>query len=255
MARPKKSRRQQQAAETPKPAAAARQATRATARPSAQTDYLYYLVPPVLLAAIFLFIASNQTDKANITAAATPTAKSSSSAPVQSTVAEPPANVIVIPADVNNDHAPYSIPAGSSNILTSDARASQSGYNKSYPAQRAIDGSLANDDQMSIANYSNNNPAWWQADISSTSSISTIVVYGGGSASTGGKLVGGFRIDIEGADGQRISRSFNEMGFALEGYEAWKLDQPIVISNIRITSLNPSSSLVLREVQALTAAP
>ncbi len=211
-------------------------------------NVLAYSIPPVILLAIFGYCATHPfvpAPKPKVAAVAT--ASSASSATSQASSSKEP-------ADLNNGLPNYSWAATQRNFLTSTlSKVSQSATGGSYAASNAIDGSLKNDAKVAQSLPANGS-AWWKADFingSTTGAISTLVIYGGGSASPVGKLKGGFEVTVEGANGQNYTRRFCEEGFALEGYEAWTLDVPTKLRSVTITSLKADTPLVLREVQAI----
>ncbi len=232
------------------------------AAPVAQTkaaperpDYLFYAVPPVILLAIFAYCAKNSRPLPAPTPIVVAAASTNTAAktPANKQVSTDPEE-LVIPPDVNNDLPDYVIPAGQKNVLAG-SEATQSGFAKKFPAQQALDGSTKNDAKVAIAEAAGGRPAWWQADLAGNgAAVNSVVVYGGGSANPAGKLLGGFRVELEDAQGETLSREFHEMGFALEGYEEWKLDAAFNLKTIRVSALNSRSPIILREVLAVGAA-
>ncbi len=174
--------------------------------------------------------------------------------PSKKTKATTPIPTLVIPADVNNDLPAYVIPEGQVNVLAGGkAQATQSGYAKLFPAKLALDGSVKNDDKLSVAEALGGSTAWWQAELAGNgAAVSSIVIYGGGSASPAGKLLGGFEVVIEDVNGDVLTRKFNEQGFALEGHEEWQLDAPITLKTIRVNALARRTPVTLREVLAIS---
>ncbi len=233
-------------------AAPAAQSKAAPERP----DYLFYAVPPVILLAIFAYCAKNSrplpAPQPIVVAAASTTTPTAAKATTNQ--GAEPADELIIPPDVNNDLPDYVIPAGQKNLLAG-SEATQSGFAKKFPAQQALDGSTKNDAKVAIAEAVGGKPAWWQADLAgSAAAVSSVVIYGGGSANPAGKLLGGFRVELEDAQGEILTRDFHEMGFALEGFEEWKLDAAFNLKTIRVSSLNSRSPIILREVLAVGAA-
>ncbi len=221
------------------------------------TDYLFYAVPPVILLLIFFICAKNARPLPVETTTTASGVVVRTEKEKNIAIAEALKPTLVIPADVNNDLPAYEIPAGQQNVLADGkAQASQSGYARKFPAQRSLDGSIQNDDQVSIAEATGGRPAWWQADLAGNgAAVSSIVIYGAGSASPAGKLLGGFEVSLEDVNGEVQTRLFNELGFALEGHEVWKLESPVELKTIRINSLNRRSPIVLREVLAISPQP
>ncbi len=214
---------------------------------SAQKEnILAYSVPPVILLAIFAYCATHPftpAPKPKAEPVAVVTAASSSTAGAESAT-----------GDINDNLPDYTWASPQRNLLTpSLAKVSQSADAATYAATNAIDGSTQNNTKVAQA-LPTDGASWWKADFingASTSAVSTLVIYGGGSASPVGKLKGGFEVTVEGANGQNYTRRFCEEGFALEGYESWTFDVPTKLRTIKITSLKDDAPLVLREVQAI----
>ncbi len=231
-----------------KSAKSARSKSKGKKGSAAQTaNVLAYSIPPLILAIIFGYCATHTF---------VPAPKPKVEPAVASTSSSAPTSTSAQPADVNNDLPDYTWAAPQRNFLTSStAKVSQSATGGNYVASYAIDGSKKNDAKVAQS-LPANGTAWWKADFingSTTGTISTLVIYGGGSASPVGKLKGGFEVTVEGTDGQNFTRRFCEEGFALEGYEAWTLDVPTKLRSITITALKSETPLVLREVQAIGA--
>ncbi len=218
-----------------------------------QKDRLFYIVPPVILLLIFFFCAKNSRPSRDMGAKAI--AANVAQSPTKNKVkAVTPVPTLVIPADVNNDLPAYVIEEGRVNVLAGGkAQAAQSGYARRFPAKLAIDGSTKNDDLISVAEAVGGRSAWWQAEVAGNgAAVSSIVIYGGGSASPAGKLLGGFEVIIEDVNGEVQTRKFNEQGFALEGHEEWQLEAPFTLKTIRINSLAKRTPVTLREVLAIS---
>ncbi len=232
----------------------AAQAAQASKTPAAtqRPDYLFYAVPPLILLLLFAFMKINsQPPSATRATAAAPAAVKKPTTPA---IAKPTAPAApVIPPDVNNDLPAFAIPAGQVNHLADGkAMATQSGFAKKFPAEQSLDGSIQNDAKVSIAEAVGGEPAWWQAELSGNGApVKTVVIYGGGTGNPSGKLLGGFRVELEDVNGETQSRVFHELGFALEGHEAWTLTAPAVLKTIRVSSLNRRSPIILREVLAI----
>lgn len=261
-------------------------------RPSAPRvrvgDLLFFILPPLLVAAAFFVCArfpheghraaSGQLAAASATAPTAASAKASTQTPSAGGSANAktqggasPSTKLVQTAmgtavvtvnepfdpDPNAALAPYAIPEGFANLLQADTPASASATDAAYPLSNATDGSVDNDDAVALALPTEGKPAWaeWTPAPGSTSAVSTVVIYGGGSQSKRGKLCGGFRIELTLADGSRLSRNFCEAGFALEGYEAWTLPRAADVRRLRISSLRNNRLLVLRQVQLIGALP
>ncbi len=232
---------------------------------------VYYMIPLLMLALVFNYCATGSKDSTRGDVASNSSSRVSKKAgkSVADKGADSKAGIassdtprkevkavvkpVVIPKDVNNDLEPYLIAQGSANILAS-ATTTQSGSTKLYSADKAIDGSIENNDSISAAKPAADSPAWWQAELSAPAEVSSVVIYGAGSACSQGKLLGGFEVAITDEAGATQTRRFNEGGYALEGYEAWALEAPIKLKSIKINSLNNKDAIVLREVQAIGAA-
>ncbi len=206
---------------------------------------LAYVVPPLILVAIFGYCATHPfvpAEKTKVEEVVTTPSKTPTSSAA-------PTIVKSEPADINNNLPDYQIAASEQNVINA-AKVSQSGSSKDCVAANAVNGSTANDGRVAQA-LAAGGKTWWKAEFAKAEAVNTIVIYGGGSASPVGKLKGGFEVAVQSADGQSYTKRFCEEGFALEGYEAWKLDAPTTVSSITITSLDSKNALVLREVQAI----
>lgn len=235
-----------------------RRAAEKKAKAAAAKDPLFFILPSTILAGIFAFCAFNENpekiaaiakeEQAAIEAALKPAPKKLAKIETKVDIEAP----LVIPNDLNNDLACFVIPEGDENVITSEAKLSQSGTNNAdYPAANAIDGNIANDRRLAVARP-DSSPAWWMAELAEHKGhVNTIVIYGGASASPEGKLCGGFEVEIQTMEGETLARDFCKQGFALEGHEAWVLPKPVTIKSIKITSLSDKNPIILREVQAL----
>ncbi len=214
-------------------------------------DLAFYIVPPVLVAAVFAFCAlvPNGAAPAKPMAATQPVAKPV--ATVTKPVVEEPKEVL--PTDPNATLPPFAIPAGCENVLEGAELVSCSAEDKDCPAINAIDGSCEDDAHVAVVRPAGGEAAWWKIDASEDHSFSgdTLVVYGGGAKSPAGKLEGGFMVVLELKDNRSMSRTFCEPGFALEGYEAWKLGGMQEVAHVRVIALKKDKPLVLREVQLI----
>ncbi len=247
--------------------------------PARKDGPAFYVVPPLLLAAVFVFCAhvpgpgslfSSETDVAvapPATDAAAPGAAPVDAAAPAATATEGQksagagmgvAMTPSAPADVNDDLPEFAIPEGMESVAEGAELVSVSASREGMPPDNAVDGSCENDGYVAVAlPGADGSSAWWQLDAPQNSSFSanTVVVYGGGSASPAGKLVGGFRVDVTLEDGTVVSRNFCEPGFALEGYEALPLGGDKRVRRVRVTSLRTGTPVVLREVQLIGQAP
>ncbi len=228
----------------------------------------FYIVPPILVVAVFAFCAVvprglPTTAAAPATPAAKPAAVASASKPAAkpaakpaSTPADKPVAVATAPKDVNDGLPEFAIPAGQGNLLEGIESVAVSAPEEGMEAVNAVDGSCENDRYVAVARPAAEGGAWWQASAPGGAAWAgdCVVVYGGGSASPAGKMLGGFRVDLTLEDGNIMSRDFCKEGFALEGHESWKLGGTQRVAALRVTALQPGQPVVLREVQLLGAA-
>ncbi len=156
-------------------------------------------------------------------------------------------------SDVNSALAPYAISEGSKNLLAGAKKVSVSAADDACPATNAVDGSCENDANVAVARPAGGENAWWQVEAAAGKEYAgdCVVIYGGGTNSPAGKLIGGFRVDVEYADGETDSREFCKPGFALEGHEAWQLGNDSGVRSIRVSALRADTPIVLREVQLI----
>ncbi len=225
----------------------------------------FYIVPPVLLAAVFAFCALVPRE---ITAGATtaaPAAVAAASSPGAAVSPAPAPDAAVAGgnnataptpvaatavADLNDGLPEFEIPHGRANLLEGLESVSASTTQEDMEPINAVDGTCDNDRHVATAMPDAQGSAWWQIDAPKGAPLvgDCVVVYGGGSASPAGKMLGGFRVDVTLADGSVLSRNFCEPGFALEGYEAWKLGGDKSARSLRVTALQSGKPVVLREV-------
>ncbi len=203
-----------------------------------EKDPAFYIVPPLLVAAVFAFCAYVPRNAVNF--------KRPSG--VRIVAAEKKARVEM--PDPNASLPDYEMPSGCRNLLEGVTAVNVSAAEAGAPALNAVDGSSANDANVAMARPSGG-PAWWQAELPSARVGQAVVIYGGGSQSPAGKLEGGFRVEVEYAGGGKDSREFCREGFALEGYETMKLGGTQGVKRIRVTSLKSDTPIVLREVQLI----
>ncbi len=226
----------------------------------------FYIVPPVLVAAAFAFCAivprglpapASSARPAAVAGGAKPAAaaKTAPAATVSKSAAKPA--VAAAPRDINDGLPEFAIPAGQENVLEGiESVALSAPKAEDMGAINAVDGSCENDRHVAVAVPGADGEAWWQASAPGGACWAgdRVVVYGGGSASPVGKMVGGFRVDVTLEDGACMSRDFCEQGFALEGYESWNLGGERRVQGLRVTALQPGQPVVLREVQLLGSA-
>ncbi len=248
------------------------QLTVQTPRLAARKDgAAFYIVPPILVAAVFAFcafvprglptVATTSTSKPAAVAASTKPgrlpakAAKSTSKPTTKPVSSP-AVATVAPKDVNDGLPEFAIPAGQENLLEGVESVAVSAQKDDMLAVNAVDGSCENDRHVAVGTPDARGEAWWQAKAPEGAVWvgDRVVIYGGGSASPAGKMLGGFRVDITLEDGKMMSRDFCKQGFALEGYESWNLDSERRVKALRVTALQSGLPVVLREVQLLGAA-
>ncbi len=211
--------------------------------PGAEKDPAFYVVPPLLVAAVFAFCAYVPRELLDFKR------PSAGSALVQ---AERPK--VELP-DPNLSLPEFKLPAGCSNLLQNARAVTVSAEVEGAPALHAVNGSCADDDKVAVAAPGKDKqPAWWQVKLPQGAAAQQLVIYGGGSKSPAGKLVGGFRVEVEYDNSRTQNREFCREGFALEGYETMKLDSGAGVKSIRVTALRPDTPLVLREVQLISAA-
>ncbi len=207
-----------------------------------ERDFAFYIVPPLLVAAVFAFCAYVPRSVLDF--------KRDSGVRV---VAAAKAARVEMP-DPNADLPDYEIPSGCTNLLQGVTAVKSSGELAGAPVLNALDGSCADDANVAVAQPSGSHPAWWQVEVPAGRAGQQLVIYGGGSQSPAGKLVGGFSVDVVYEGGRKDSREFCSDGFALEGYEAMALDSSLPVKRIRVTALTPQTPIVLREVQLIGAA-
>ena len=207
---------------------------------------LYYIIPPMILLFIFLFCGLKLTQMPDDMPVANDTQRS------KSTSTTSPAEVIKPALDLNAGLAAYVVPTGQKNLLAG-AETSLSAGSANAGAELALNGKTEDKAAPAVANAEGGQAAWWKAELAEPQEVQSIVIYGGGPGNPHGKLYGGFEVTLETAAGLSISRKFCENGYALEGYELWKLPNAVGLKSITITSLNADYPLVLREVQAIGA--
>ncbi len=203
----------------------------------ADKDPAFYVVPPLLVAAVFAFCAY---------------------VPRELLAFKRPSGVRVIAAqkmrvelpDPNTSLPEYEIPAGCANLLQGTQIVTASAEAEGTPASNAVNGSCADDAHVAVAHPADGQ-AWWQAELAEPAIGQELVIYGGGSKSPAGKFVGGFQVDVVYGGGSTESRSFCKEGFALEGYETWQLDGSQPVQSIRVSALGKDAPVVLREVQLI----
>ncbi len=205
----------------------------------AEKDPAFYVVPPLLVAAVFAFCAYVPRDAVDFKR---PSAK-------RVVVAAPKLERVTL-ADPNTSLPEYEIPAGCVNLLQGAKSVKVSAAAEGAPALNAVNGSCADDAEVAVAQPSGG-AAWWQVETPSGLAGQELVIYGGGSQSPAGKLTGGFRVEVDYTGGKKASREFCREGFALEGHEHMKLDASQKVKRIRVTALKPEALVVLREVQLI----
>ncbi len=217
-----------------------------------EKDPAFYIVPPVLIAVVYAFCAFVPHDVKPQTPAAT-AAKPAATAKVDRESAPARSGVALAWEDPNTALPEYTMPAGCENVLEGVAGVSVSAAGTGAPAGNAVDGSCENDGHVAVANPAGGENAWWQVEAQDGQPFSgeRIVIYGGGSRSIAGKLVGGFRVEVAFAGGETISREFCQPGFALEGHETWELGGQQSVQSIRVSALKADAPVVLREVQLI----
>ncbi len=231
----------------------------------------FYIVPPVIVAVAFAFcalvprglppvpVAESTAKPAAVTSTAKPAAtKPATSGSAASTArpASPVTPVAASPKDINDGLPEFPIPSGQENLLEGIETVSVSAPKAELDAINAVDGSCENDRHVAVGMPGAGGEAWWQASAPEGAPWAgdCVVIYGGGSASPEGKLIGGFRVDVTLEDGAIMSRDFCEQGFALEGYESWKLGGERRVKSLRVTALQREQPVVLREVMLLGTA-
>ncbi len=205
-----------------------------------EKDPAFYIVPPLLVAALFAFCAYVPRAVLNF---------KHPFAPKYVAASKPRVDL----PDPNINLPLFAIPSGSENLLKGAQRVSVSAEDKEAPARNAVNGSCEDDANVAVALPAGKTPAWWQVEIPAGVMGEELVIYGGGSQSPAGKLIGGFSVEIEYSGGQTVSREFCREGFALEGHETWKLDAAQSVRRIRVSALRPDTPIVLREVQLIGA--
>ncbi len=208
----------------------------------AEKDSAFYVVPPLLVAAVFAFCAYVPREVMNFSL---PSARR---VVVQ---AEKPR--VELP-DPNASLPEYAMPTGCANLLEGAKALKVSAAGEGAPAANAVDGSCADDDRVAVAQPVGNSPAWWQVELPTGQAGQQLVIYGGGSKSPAGKFTGGFSVEVTYEGGQKAQRSFCSEGFALEGYETMKLDTSQKVERVRVTAQKTDAPVVLREVQLISAA-
>ncbi len=203
-----------------------------------EKDPAFYIVPPLLVAAVFAFCAYVPRSVLDF--------RLSSGVRVLEAARAPRVDM----PDPNADLPEFDMPAGCANLLAGATGVTVSAELEGAPALNALNGSCADDAEVAVAQPAGG-PAWWQVDVPGGVAGQQLVIYGGGSQSPAGKLVGGFRVDVEYEGGEKASRSFCRDGFALEGYESWQLEGSAGVKSIRVTALRPDAPVVLREVQLI----
>ncbi len=212
-----------------------------------ESDPAFYIVPPILLAVVFAFCAYvPRTVKK---------AEKVVEKPVVVTPAEPEKPEVVL-TDPNVDLPEYAIPTGMQNALVGAADVRVSAPAADAPAKNAVDGSCENDTHVAVAMPGEGENAWWQVELPAGQGVAAerLVIYGGGSESPVGKFKGGFSVELQFDDGSTELRQFCKQGFALEGYESWKLSGKPAVQRVRVTALKPNAPVVLREVQLIAPA-
>ncbi len=212
---------------------------KATLKPD--KDAAFYIVPPLLVAAVFAFCAYVPRSVLDF--------KRSSGVKL---IAAAKAARVDMP-DPNASLPEYELPTGCANLLQGVGRATVSAALTGAPALNALNGSCADDENVAVAMPADGE-AWWQAELPGGKAGQELVIYGGGSQSPAGKFVGGFSVEVEYSSGETKTRSFCTDGFALEGYETMKLDSAESVKRIRVTALKPHTPVVLREVQLIGSA-
>ncbi len=208
-----------------------------TAQVRKEKDLAFYLVPPVLVAALFAFCA--YVPRSVLSFNRGPAVKVVSA---QKTRVELP--------DPNTSLPGYEMPEGCSNLLRGATAVRVSAAVAESPALNAVNGSSADDANVAVAQPTGNSAAWWQVDMPRAAAGRELVIYGGGSKSPAGKFVGGFSVEVEYEGGEKTMREFCREGFALEGFETMKLNAMENVKRIRVTSLG-GTPVVLREVQLI----
>ncbi len=205
-----------------------------------EKDPAFYIVPPLLLAAVFAFCAYVPRDWVSF------------KRPVSKVIAVQQKPRVELP-DPNATLPAYAIPAGCANLLQGAEKVTVSAAEEAAPALNAVNGSCADDAHVAVARPSGG-PAWWQVELPKAAAGQELVIYGGGSKSPAGKLEGGFSVEVTYEGGEVARRSFCREGFALEGHETMKLDEEQKVKSVRITALRPQALIVLREVQLIGSA-
>lgn len=245
---------------------------------------VYFILPPVFLAAVFVFCAvcprAGQ-GLASLSSEAVPAAQAKGRGGASSATENPADARTAMPAkqsaptpstkqvetamgtavtqlppedpDPNADLEPYVPADGMVNLLTADTPARAGAVDEAFPLSNATDGSVENDAGVAVALPTDDKPAWaeWLPAPGSAAAVTTVVIYGGGSQSPAGKLCGGFRVELKLADGSVLKRRFCEAGFALEGYEVWTLPKAADVRSLSISALRNNRPLVLRQVQLI----
>ncbi len=208
-----------------------------TATIKKEKDFSFYLVPPLLLAAVFAFCAYVPRSVLNF--------KRDSG--VRIVAAQK--HRVELP-DPNASLPEFAIPAGCTNYLQGAQQVTVSGAVEGASALNAVDGSCADDANIAVAN-SVQGAAWWQVELPAGVPAQQVVVYGGGSQSPAGKFVGGFNVEVEYEGGETINREFCSEGFALEGHEMMALDGSLQVRRVRVSAMRSGNPVVLREVQLI----
>ncbi len=203
-----------------------------------EKDPAFYIVPPLLVAAVFAFCAFVPRAVFNFRHPFAP----------KYVAAEKPR--VELP-DPNVSLPEYEMPGGCTNLFRRADKVTVSAAVKEAPAHNAVNGSCADDAQVAVAQPAGGAPAWWQVEMPRAMAGQELVIYGGGSQSPAGKFVGGFSVEVEFEGGETASREFCREGFALEGYETWKLEGGQGVRRVRVSALRPDTPVVLREVQLI----
>ncbi len=210
-----------------------------TARVKREKDPAFYIVPPILVAAVFAFCAYVPRSVLDF--------KRSSG--VRMIAASKIVRVDM--PDPNVGLPDYELPEGCVNLLRGAANVKVSAPVEGAPALNAVDGSCADNDVIAAALPADNESAWWQVELPQGKPGQELVIYGGGSQSSAGKFVGGFSVDVQYDNGETATRSFCLEGFALEGYETMTLSESAKVKRIRVTALEGKAPVVLREVMLI----
>ncbi len=213
-----------------------------SAKVKADKDPAFYIVPPLLVAAVFAFCAY-------VPRALLDFDRGSG----VKVIGAAKATRVDMP-DPNASLPGYELPEGCANLLQGVTSVKVSATAEGAPALNALNGSCADDANVAVAQPVGNKPAWWQVDVPGGKAGQRLVIYGGGAQSPAGKFVGGFNVEVEYAGGEKASRDFCREGFALEGYESMKLNAAEPVRRIRVSALNLNSPVVLREVQLIGTA-